>query len=77
MTRKKVIIYASQSLTRSEKNYLAFKLEFLALKWSVTEKFSDYLMNTEFVNYIDNNSLTYKLTIVLSLLPLDKDGRQH
>ena len=48
MTRKKVISYACCSLTRSEKNYSAFKLEFLASKWAVTEKFSDYLINTEF-----------------------------
>ena len=39
---KRVISYASRSLSKSEKNYSAFKLEFLALKWSVTEKFSEY-----------------------------------
>ena len=33
-----VIAYASQTLSKSEKNYDAHKLEFLALKWSVTEK---------------------------------------
>ena len=32
-----VIAYASQTLSKSEKNYDAHKLEFLALKWSVTE----------------------------------------
>ena len=32
-----VIAYASCTLLKSEKNYDAHKLEFLALKWSVTE----------------------------------------
>ena len=40
---KRVIAYASRSLTKSERNYPIHKLEFLALKWSVTEKFYDYL----------------------------------
>ena len=31
------------SLKPSEKNYPAHKLDFLALKWSITEKFHDYL----------------------------------
>ena len=60
--QKKVIAYASRSLSRSEKNYSAFKLEFLALKWAVTEKFSDYLMNVQFTVYTDNNPLTHVLT---------------
>ena len=61
-SQKKVIAYASRSLSRPEKNYSAFKLEFLALKWAVTEKFSDYLMNTQFTVYTDNNPLTHILT---------------
>ena len=60
--QKKVIAYASRSLSRSEKNYSAFKLEYLALKWAVTEKFSDYLMNVKFTVYTDNNPLTHILT---------------
>ena len=39
-----IIAYASQSLAKSEKNYDAHKLEFLALKWSVTERFHEYLL---------------------------------
>ena len=53
-----MIAYASKSLSRSEKNYLAFKLEYLALKWAVTETFSDYVMNVKFTVYTDNNPLT-------------------
>ena len=37
------IAYASQTLSKSEKNYDVHKLEFLALKWSVTELFHEYL----------------------------------
>ena len=32
-----VIAYASWTLSKSEKNFDAHKLEFLALKWSVTD----------------------------------------
>ena len=38
-----VIAYASCTLSKSERNYNAHKLEFLALKWSVTEIFHEYL----------------------------------
>jgi len=55
----RVIAYANRSLSKPEKNYSVFKLEFLALKWSVTEKFRDYLLGTSFVVYTDNNPLTY------------------
>ena len=40
---KKAIAYASRSLSKSEECYPAHKLEFLCLKWSVCEKFNDYL----------------------------------
>lgn len=59
---EKVIAYASRALSKSEKNYSAHKLEFLALKWSVTEKFHDYLYGNSFTVYTDNNPLTYVLT---------------
>ena len=41
----RVIAYASRSLTNAEKNYHlhAGKLEFLALKWAITDQFRDYL----------------------------------
>ena len=50
---------------KTEKNYNmhAGKLEFLALKWAVTEQFRDYLYHSpEFTVYTDNNPLTYILT---------------
>ena len=34
-----VIAYASRTLSKSEKNYPAYKLKFLALKWSVCDRF--------------------------------------
>ena len=58
----RVIAYASRSLKTAEKNYPAHKLEFLALKWAVTEKFHDYLYGTKFKAVTDNNPLTYILT---------------
>ena len=61
-----IIAYASQTLTKSEKNYDAHKLEFLALKWSVTERFHEYLYGGHFEMYMDNNPLTYILTTAKS-----------
>ena len=60
--RKRVISYASRSLSPTERNYAAHKLEFLALKWAVTEKFHDYLYGHKFTVLTDNNPLTYVLT---------------
>jgi len=59
---KKVIAYASRSLSASERRYPVHKLEFLALKWAVTEKFHDYLYGSQFEVITDNNPLTYVLT---------------
>ena len=36
----RVIAFVSQSLSKAERNYPVHKLEFLALKWAVTEKFN-------------------------------------
>ena len=61
----RVVAYASRTLTPPEQNYHMHsgKLEFLALKWAVTEQFRDYLYYApEFVVYTDNNPLTYVLT---------------
>ena len=57
-----VIAYASRSLSKTERNYDAHKLEFLALKWSVTERYHEYLYGGQFDVYTDNNPLTYVLT---------------
>ena len=57
-----VIAYMSRSLRPSERsmcNYSSAKLEPLALKWAVTEKFQDYLLGSWFQVYMDNNPLTY------------------
>ncbi|TKS67456.1 Retrovirus-related Pol polyprotein from transposon 412 [Collichthys lucidus] len=58
----RVIAYASRGLSVSESRYPAHKLEFLALKWSVCEKFHDYLYGANFVVVTDNNPLTYLLS---------------
>ena len=60
--RRRVIAYASRRLRPPEKNmqnYSSRKLELLALKWAVTEKFRSYLLGTEFVVYTDNNPLSH------------------
>ena len=37
------VAFGSRSLLPSEQNYHSSKLEFLALKWSITEHFKEYL----------------------------------
>ena len=46
----------------SEQNYHSSKLEFVALKWSITEHFKEYLAYAPFTVHMDNNPLTYVLT---------------
>ena len=60
--QRKVKAYASRSLSPSERNYPAHKLEILALKWAITGKFHEYLYGAEFQVFTDNNPLTYILT---------------
>lgn len=60
--KMRVISYASRGLSKSEKCYPVHKLEFLALKWAISEKFHDYLYGAEFQVLTDNNPLTYVLT---------------
>ena len=58
----RAIGYGSRTLTPAERNYKLHsgKLEFLALKWAVCEKFRDYLYYApHFTIYTDNNPLTY------------------
>ena len=56
------IVYASRSLKGGELKYHSSKLEFLALKWAVTEQFSEYLQYQPFLVRTDNNPLTYVMT---------------
>ncbi|KAI3375963.1 hypothetical protein L3Q82_016499, partial [Scortum barcoo] len=60
-SKMRVIAYASRGLSSSEKRYPAHKLELLALKWSIVEKFRDYLYGHVFTVVTDNNPLTYVL----------------
>uniref|UniRef100_A0A3Q2EEI4 Gypsy retrotransposon integrase-like protein 1 n=1 Tax=Cyprinodon variegatus TaxID=28743 RepID=A0A3Q2EEI4_CYPVA len=69
----RVIAYGSRTLSVPERNYNLHsgKLEFLALKWAITEKFRDYLYYAPFFTvYSDNNPLTY----VLSTAKLNATG---
>ena len=52
------VAYSSRALKKGEKNYLSSKLEFLALKWAVTEQFKEYLYYKPFTVRMDNNPLT-------------------
>lgn len=66
---KVVISYASRSLRPGERNmsnYSSMKLELLALKWAITEKFRDYLLGSNFIVYTDNNPLSYFKTSKLA-----------
>ena len=56
---KRVIAYGSRTLNEAEKRYSAYRREFLALKWAVTEKFKDYLYGHHFHVLTDSNPLTY------------------
>ena len=47
-------------------------LEFLALKWSITERFHEYLYGGHFEMYTGNNPLTY----ILTTAKLDATGQR-
>ena len=58
----RVIAYASQSLRPSEKSmrdYSSAKIELMALKCSICDKFKDYLLGSKFTVFTDNNPLCY------------------
>ncbi|KAL0202364.1 hypothetical protein M9458_000382, partial [Cirrhinus mrigala] len=59
---ERVIAYASRGLSPPETRYPAHKLEFLALKWAVTDKFHDHLYGRKFSVLTDNNPLKYVMT---------------
>ena len=56
------VAFASKSLSRAQKKYPAHRLEFLALKWSVCDKFSHWLKGHVFTVWTDNNPLTHIMT---------------
>ena len=56
------VAFGSWALTTHEKNYHSIKLEFLALKWAITEHFKEYLLYQPFLVKTDNNPLTYIMT---------------
>ena len=70
--KERVIAHVSRTLNRAERNYDAHKLEFLALKWAVTDRFHEYLYGATFKVFTDNNPLTY----ILSTAKLDAMGHR-
>ena len=56
------IAYASHGLKGGKLKYHSSKLEFLALKWAVTEQFREYLQYQPFLVCTNNNPLTYVMT---------------
>ena len=60
--KQRVITYGSRTLNEAEKRYSAYRREFLAMKWAVTEKFRDYLYGRSFHVLTDSNPLTYLTT---------------
>ena len=56
------IAFGSRELKGGEAKYHSSKLEFLALKWAITEQFREYLQYRPFTVLTDNNPLTYILT---------------
>lgn len=66
--QRRPIAFASRGLRRSERNmsnYSARKLELLALKWAVTDKFREYLFGNKCTVFTDNNPLSYLKTAKL------------
>ena len=57
-----LVAYGSQALIAHEKKYHSTKLEFLALKWAITEHFKEYLLYQPFLVKTDNNPLMYIMT---------------
>ena len=56
------VAYASRSLKGDELRYHSSKLEFLTLKWAITEQFREYLQYQPFCVKTDNNPLTYMMS---------------
>ena len=67
-----LVTYGSWDLTTHEKNYHSTKLEFIVLKWAITEHFKEYLLYQPFLVRTDNNPLTY----IMTTPNLDATGHQ-
>ncbi len=65
-TMARLVAFASKTLSRSQMNYPAHRLEFLALKWVICDKFHYWLKGHHFTAWTDNNPLTYILTMPVS-----------
>lgn len=61
-SKARPVAFASKTLSASQHKYPAYRLEFMALKWSICEKFSHWLKGQRFTVWTDNNPLTYLLT---------------
>lgn len=60
--RVRPIAFASRGLRPTERNtatYSSMRLEFLALKWAMTEKFREYLLGHKCTVFTDNNPLSH------------------
>ena len=57
------IAYAILGLKGGELKYHSSKLEFLVLKWAMTDQFREYLQYQAFLIRTDNNLLTYVMTM--------------
>ena len=68
---ERVIAYASRTLSKPKRNYPAYKLEFLALKWAITDQFHKNLYGENFDVYADN----YFLMCILTSEKLDAAGQ--
>ena len=65
------VAYASRGLRPTERNmtnYSSMKLELLALKWAMTEKFREYLLGHKCLVFTDNNPLSYLQSAKLGAL---------
>ena len=66
------VAYASRGLKGGQLKCHSSKLEFLALKWAVTEQFREYLQYQPFLVCTDNNPLTY----IMKMPNLDTVGHR-
>ncbi|XP_059360625.1 uncharacterized protein LOC132098573 [Carassius carassius] len=66
--RVRPVAYASRGLRPAERNtatYSSMRLEFLALKWAMAEKYREYLLGHKCVVRTDNNPLSHLATAKL------------